>query len=261
MQKYCKYGLVLGLVLLMLFLPGCKSSKADPVNNGQEPSEGEEPGENEGMDDPENKGEAAEEPDEEDNYKKEIQFIVIGDNLALRKTPGTKDKGADDVLTRLKKDQEVYLQSTHDNQVDVDGYVWWEIYDPASKVMGWCAAKHLGSVEALRLGTIEGSITFPSDFIPDGFTVVVEDVATGQEYRTDQVIYDSKYRFGVGFVIKVPAGNYYVYAFEPGIDFKAYYDEFMQSDFEIDSYEKIVVSIADGQHVDDVLVGNWWREE
>ena len=260
MQKYSKYWLVLGLVLLLLFLPGCKASP-DPAINGQEPTEGGSPGENEGMDDPEDNGETGEEQHEEDNYKKDIQFIVTGDNLAVRKTPGTKDKEAQDVLARLKKDQTVYLQSTHDNQVEVDGYVWWEIYDPASKVMGWCAAKHLGSVEAQRLGTIEGSITFPSDFIPDGFTVVVEDVATGQEYRTDQVIYDSKYRFGVGFVIKVPPGSYYVYAVEPAIDFKAYYDEFMQSDFEIDSYEKIVVPIAEGQHVDDLLVGNWWRQE
>jgi hypothetical protein len=259
-QTYSKYWLVLGLVLFLLLLPGCKASPS-PVNNGQEPTEGESPGGNEGVDDPDDNGETGEQQGGENDYNKDIQFIVTGDNLAVRKTPGTKDKGAEDILSRLKKDQAVYLQSTHDNQVDVDGYVWWEIYDPASKVKGWCAAKHLGSVEAPKLGTIEGSITFPSDFIPDGFTVVVEDVATGKEYMTGQVIYDSKYRFGVGFVIKVPPGNYYVYAFEPAIDFKAYYDVFVQSDFEIDSEEKIVVTVGEGQHVDDVFVGNWWREE
>jgi hypothetical protein len=41
--------------------------------------------------------------------------------------------------------------------------------------------------------------------------------------------------------------------------FRAYYDAHMQSFFEVDSDEKIVVPVVAGQHVDDIFVGNWWR--
>ncbi len=264
MRKYCKYWVVFTLVLLLLFtLSGCK------VYNrviGGEPVEGETPeenvNENDGAEDSQEAGE--EQQAQEDIIRKDIQLMVTGDNLALRNSPGTQNKQAEDILARLKRDQAVFLQNKYDNQVEIDGYVWWEVYDPLSELKGWCAAKYLGSssTETPGQGTIEGSITFPAEDLPDGFTVVAEEVATGREFATDQIIYDSKYRFGVGFIINVPPGNYYLYAFEPdAADFKAYYDEHMQSDFEINSYEKIVVPVMEGQQFADVLVGNWWRED
>jgi hypothetical protein len=207
-----RHGLVFFLVLLLLFLSGCKApaNPADP-----EPTERETPGENEDTDETDDTGETGARQDEAEDIKKEIELIVMGDSLAIRKTPGTKNKAADDILIRLKQGHAVFLQDNHNNQVEADGYIWWEVYDPASQVKGWCAAKHLASIDKQKLGTVEGSITFPSDHIPDGLTVVLEDVATGQSYSTDEIIYDGKYHFGVGFVIKVPPGNYYVYAVDP----------------------------------------------
>ncbi len=115
-----------------------------------------------------------------------------------------------------------------------------------------------GIIESENLGTIEGYIVYPSDHIPD-MTIVAEEVDTNEEYTTDIIIQDSKYATGFGFLIQVPPGNYHVYAIKPGDDFKAYYDEYMQSNYELDSHEKVLIGISDGQHVDDVVVGNWWK--
>ncbi len=118
--------------------------------------------------------------------------------------------------------------------------------------------KDEGIIESESLGTIGGHIVYPSDHIPD-MTIVAEDVDTSEEYTTDIIIQDSKYATGFGFMIQVPPGNYHVYAIKPGDDFKAYYDEYMQSNYELNSHEKVLLTISAGQHVDDVVVGNWWK--
>ena len=267
MRRY--YWLIVGLTLLLLFLPGCRGTPAgqgddpDPVPGQPQEEPDEEPEPVEDADDAEEDGDGgAEGEDGEEPVRNDLQLLVSGDKLAVRKTPGSQNKPGDDVLTRLKQEQKVYLQDHHDNQVKVDGLVWWEIYDSSSQAKGWCAAKYLTYLPAQRTGIIEGSITFPASEIPDGLTVVAEEVDTGQEYKTQEVLYSTIYRFGVGFLIRVPPGNYHIYAVDPDFDdFRAYYDEHLKSDFTLDSLEKIVVSIQDGQHVDNIIVGNWWTAD
>lgn len=112
--------------------------------------------------------------------------------------------------------------------------------------------------DAETQGIIEGHLVYPSEGVPPDLIVVAENLSTGQEYFADGVITDSKYATGFGFVIPVPPGNYHVYAFNPGDDYRAYYDEYVQSNYTVDSHEKIVVAITAGLHVDDAIVGNWW---
>lgn len=113
-------------------------------------------------------------------------------------------------------------------------------------------------IDAETQGTIEGHIVYPSAGVPPDLIVVAENLSTGQEYFADGVITDSKYATGFGFMILVPPGDYHVYAFNPGDDYIAYYDEYVQSNYTVDSQEKIVVAITPGLHVDDAIVGNWW---
>jgi hypothetical protein len=257
MRGYGKLILVILLALLLVFTAGCRGSRQGdedakpPGTNGEPGEEGEGNGEGD---------ETGEEPDEGEPISEDTPLVVSGDNLALRKSPGAKNKEAGDVLTRLKQGSKVFLQDHHGNGVKMDGFIWWEVYDPAAQVKGWSAAQYLLYPDALRTATLEGSITFPSSHIPPGFVVVAEDVVTGQEYKTNKVLTGSKYKFGVGFKIKVPPGDYHIFATEPNAPtFKAYYDEYMQREFTGTDYGKILVSVVKGDLVDDILVGNWWR--
>lgn len=278
MKRYRKSLFVMLLVLLLLLLPGCGGTRQGggdevPAENGtngepeeedreEEGEQEEETGEETGDEQEEDDGEEVEEEEGEgkEAFSREIQLVVTGDKLALRKTPGSADKEPEDVLARLKEGQKVFLQDHHDNEVEADGFLWWEVYDPDSLEQGWCAARYLLYGEAHRTGTVEGSITFPGGQIPEGFTVVAEDAATGQEYRTDEIIYASKFKFGVGFSLQLPPGNYYFYAVEPfATDYRAYFDEYVQKGFSGDSFEIILVPVEDGDQVEDVIVGNWWR--
>jgi hypothetical protein len=257
MRRYREIFLIIFLALLLVAVPGCRSNPQG--NNGKPPEvNGEPEGEEEGN------GTGEEEEGngtgEEDEYSLEVRVVVSGDNLALRKTPGTKNKESGDVLLRLQKGSKVYLQDHHENRVVADDFVWWEVYDDSSKTRGWSAAKFLLYDDIHRTGTLEGSITFPSSHIPPGFTVVAEEVDTGQEYKTNRVLTGGNYQYGVGFKLKVPYGNYHIYAVEPNApSFKAYYDKYMQSDFAEDSYDKILVAVDEGTVINDILVGNWWR--
>lgn len=107
-------------------------------------------------------------------------------------------------------------------------------------------------------GIIEGHIVYPSAGVPLDLQVVAENLSTGQKFSPGSIISHTKYPTGFGFVIQVPPGDYHIYAFNPGDDYRAYYDEYVQSNYTVDSHEKIIVTITAGMHVDDVVVGNWW---
>ncbi len=247
-----KLWVMLLTLMILILIFGC----GQPENEG---GNGQEPGE-EALQEQQKQEESNGEP----VIKNETQIRVTGDNLAVRKTPGTKDKPAGDVLQRVNRGDVLFLQDQHDNQVFIDGYIWWEVYEPSSQIRGWAAEKYLDilQTDTTSEGAIEGSITFPGEAIPSGFVVTAENIATGETIVTQEIIYDNKYSTGVGFKINVSPGNYYLYASEPQAPhFKAYYDEHMKSSLQVESFEPVVVSITEGQHVDNVLVGNWWREE
>ena len=107
------------------------------------------------------------------------------------------------------------------------------------------------------MGTIEGHLVYPSDHIPD-MRIVAEDADSGLQFYTTEIIEDSQYTTGVGFVLRVPPGRYYVYAIKDGDDYKAYHDRYVQSGFTEDSFERIVVEVQAAQHLKNVTVGNWW---
>lgn len=114
-------------------------------------------------------------------------------------------------------------------------------------------------------GTIVGSLTYPSEGIPPSVTVYATNIKTNEEFSTGEHLSGSQYKYGVGYKIEVPAGDYYVYAVKaPGSDQRAYYDNFAECGFANydtckDAEKKIVVSVQPDQNTKDILVGDWYN--
>lgn len=114
------------LVALLILTQGC--GQREDVEVGTDPNLEEE------ADD-----EIIEEP-------KEIRIEVTGDRLAVRNTPGTSNKPGGDVLERVDSGQILILVNKHNNTVNLDGYIWWEVYNPMTNTTGWSASKYLSEL-------------------------------------------------------------------------------------------------------------------
>jgi len=91
-----------------------------------------------------------EEPDEVTREMPEVEeelqarvTIGEGSTLAIRKSPGTSDKPADDVLESVRRGQVLIVTDTHDDARQKDGFTWWEVRNPGSGVRGWTASEFL----------------------------------------------------------------------------------------------------------------------
>ena len=113
-----------------------------------------------------------------------------------------------------------------------------------------------------KKGTIEGSFSFPSEGIPEGLKVCAENQDTKEVYCTDQHINDPKYTYGLGYILEVPAGTYFVYAMAPGDDYQAYYSEFVTCGLSVDcpSHEPISVEVKVGVTISDVDPQDWYNQ-
>lgn len=112
-----------------------------------------------------------------------------------------------------------------------------------------------------KSGTIEGSLSFPSEGIPENLEVCAENQDTKEVYCTDEHIQDSKYTYGIGYTLNVPAGIYLVYALDPSGDYKAYYSEFVTCGLSVNcpSHEPIPVEVKAGETTSDVDPQDWYE--
>lgn len=110
-------------------------------------------------------------------------------------------------------------------------------------------------------GKITGSISFPSEVIPDNVEVCAKNTLTDVEYCTKDRIESPKYTYGVGYILEVPVGSYLVYSQGEGDLYKAYYSEFVTCGLKATclSHEPIAVSISAGQIVENVDPGDWYN--
>src|SRR4030042_3802184 len=112
------------------------------------------------------------------------------------------------------------------------GYSWCEQKQKCLRV--WeedCPA----SVQADEKGIIEGSLSYPSEGIPE-MKICAENITNKKLACTTDRIQNKKYTYGTGYKLEVPAGTYRVYAslldaqkiganaFE---NYRAYYSEFV----------------------------------
>lgn len=122
-------------------------------------------------------------------------------------------------------------------------------------------------------GFIEGSLSYPSSFIPE-MGVYAVNVDTGAIYSTTDNIKSSDYVYGTGYKLEVPAGSYNVYGSilktQGAIKDtdKAYYNESIGcsiaskfSDSSCDSKAKgmSVVVVKSAETVKNINVGDWYN--
>ena len=115
-------------------------------------------------------------------------------------------------------------------------------------------------------GTITGSLSYPSEFIPEKLTVCAENVYNRGIFCTQDHIKNAKYKYGVGYKLNLPTGSYYVYAYLPNDSsnkdvYKAYYSEFVLCglDYSCQSHEPVSVDVKSGSSVSNVDPQDWYK--
>ena len=115
------------------------------------------------------------------------------------------------------------------------------------------------------LGTVEGSLSYPSEMIPKDLQVCAETLNKELVLCTDEHIVDSKYMYGEGFKLNMPPGEYYIYAQSDFFDqlnnthFKGYYSDFSVcgGGAQCNSHNPIAVNVDPGQIVTGLLPNDW----
>jgi len=127
-----------------------------------------------------------------------------------------------------------------------------------------------GAPAAPPPGVIEGSLSYPSDFIPPDMTICAENLATKQIYSTHKHVKAKKYQYQVGYKLMVPPGDYHVYAYLPDPakwgaafprDYRAYYSEFVKCGQTINckSHAPIVVRVKSGETLSGIDPQDWYK--
>jgi hypothetical protein len=127
-----------------------------------------------------------------------------------------------------------------------------------------------GGAAEPKPGVIEGSLSYPSEFIPDDMTICAENLATQKIYCTSKHLKAKKYRYKVGYKLEAPPGDYHVYAKLPdparygasySKDYRAYYSEFVKCGMSADcpSHAPIVVRVKSAETVSGIDPQDWYK--
>jgi hypothetical protein len=128
----------------------------------------------------------------------------------------------------------------------------------------------LGQARDTRPGVIEGSLSYPSDFIPPDMTVCAENLATHKRFCTNKHLKGKQYTYKLGYKLTLPPGDYHVYAYLPysakygaGFpqDYRAYYSQFVKCGMRADCHDHspITVTVRSGQRLQGVDPMDWYR--
>jgi len=116
-------------------------------------------------------------------------------------------------------------------------------------------------LEEPDLAVIEGSLGYPSEFIPP-LEICAESLDGPNEHCTYEHLEGAQYTYGEGYKIEVPAGEYQVYAklLNPDDDYKAYYSDFVTCglDIECPSHNPIAVTVEAGETVKNIDPIDWY---
>ena len=106
--------------------------------------------------------------------------------------------------------------------------------------------------------TLEGSLSYPSDYIPE-MKICAVDTTTQEETCTKEMIVDDKYIYGTGYKLEVPLGKYKVYAqrIDENTDYKAYYNE-CDGSGECETHEPIIVNVLEEKTYKDINPIDWY---
>lgn len=139
----------------------------------------------------------------------------------------------------------------------------------------WCLCLLLqpwpGGAAELKPGVVEGSLSYPSDFIPPDLTICAENLATKKLYCTNKHLKAKKYRYKVGYKLEAPPGDYHVFAQLPdparygagyAKDYRAYYSKFVTCGMgaECLDHTPIVVKVKSGETLSGIDPQDWYKE-
>ena len=123
---------------------------------------------------------------------------------------------------------------------------------------------------AQQTGVITGALSYPSDFDFPRMIVCAEAVDSKRIHCTDKRITNRRNR-RVTYKLRVPAGDYYVFATivnddDPAEDYrgyKAYYSEFVKCGLSVNcpSHEPIKVTVRAGRTLTGIDPGDWYVED
>lgn len=111
-----------------------------------------------------------------------------------------------------------------------------------------------------QTGIIEGSLSYPSEQIPD-LTVCAEEVGNlPNTVCTSNLIDDPAYTAGRGYQLEVTPGDYYVYSYFIDKTYVAYYTEFVPCGLDIScpSHDYIPVTVNAGDHIYNIDPVDWY---
>ncbi len=112
---------------------------------------------------------------------------------------------------------------------------------------------------AVSKGYLEGSLSYPSEFIPQNMLVCATESNSGAQYCTYQQIQSKNYLYGVGYKLPVPAGSYNVMAYV-GSSFGGY-TEFVVCGMDVEnctSHELVSLPVKVGETVRDIDIMDWY---
>jgi hypothetical protein len=127
-----------------------------------------------------------------------------------------------------------------------------------------------GFAAAPQAGAIEGSLSYPSEFIPPDLTICAENLATRKIYSTRKHLKAKKYQYQMGYKLEVSPGDYHVFAYLPdparygagySKDYRAYYSEFVKCGLSVNctSHAPITIKVKSGETVSGVDPQDWYK--
>ncbi len=111
-----------------------------------------------------------------------------------------------------------------------------------------------------KLGTLEGSLSFPSSGIPDTLEVCAENTESLEEICTGEIQKSDDYQYGFGYKLEVPPGEYTVYARLPNDPYRAYYSDFVicGSVASCPSHKPVVIDVAANMTLSNIDPQDWY---
>lgn len=118
----------------------------------------------------------------------------------------------------------------------------------------------LQSNPGTQLGTIEGSLSFPSSGIPDTMEVCAENTKSLETICTGEIKKSNEYSSGFGYQLEVVPGEYRVYAQLPNDPYRAYYSDFVVCGLAANcpSHEPIIVTVEPNMTISDIDPQDWY---
>lgn len=118
-------------------------------------------------------------------------------------------------------------------------------------------------IKDIQKGVITGSLSYPSEFIPDEIVVCAQSLDFDFKKCTDTHLGSDKFKYKIGYEMELFPSKYLVYSYLDENFYKAYYSEFVVCgmDSDCESHEPIVVEVAENQRIENIDPNDWYVEK